>query len=96
VQTEFDNDGSGTAVTYDGTVGYVSNGTITVVPSAGTSRDVSGGSAATWSQDLPSVSGQTTFLFDITDTGVSNPSAVTPSGGHPDALLDEGFYESLC
>jgi hypothetical protein len=96
VVTEFDNSGSASSVTYDGTVGYVSNGTVTAVPSAGTSQNVAAGTMVTWSQDLPPVSGQSTFLYDITDPAVINTSAVTPSGTNPPALLDERSYATLC
>ncbi|MCW2917469.1 MAG: hypothetical protein JWN52_5537 [Actinomycetia bacterium] len=57
---------------------------------------VSAGGISTWTQNLPFVFGQTRFLYDVTDHGQSNQSAIKPGGGHPDALLYEGFYDSLC
>ncbi|MCP2342375.1 cutinase family protein [Actinomadura rupiterrae] len=95
VQTVLNDSGSPAAATFDGGVGYTNGGTITPAPGS-TSRTVAAGASDTWSQNLPFVFGQNRFLYSVTAHGVSNPDAVTPAGTHPDALLHEGFYDTLC
>jgi len=86
--------GSSSSVTYDGAVGYVNGGIISNVSSAGTTR---------WCPPAESQPGRRSCRSSSArplSVRRHRPWPVEPvghqaGGGHPDALLYEGFYDSL-